>query len=174
MGSEGSCIKNKIQSGRDFLDRLALKLPGFSGYVEYTERYNSDRTLRMFMADKLLSFKEEVNSCIRSHACTNDLSILPEIDSISVNLERSAKRCQAADFGANSSFTKNTVKFTPADQDKILERDSTLVARLDDIESLIKSLSAQADIPSVTAQVRQKLKEFDETFENRTSIIMEA
>jgi hypothetical protein len=128
----------------------------------------------MFMADKLLSFKEEVNTCIRTHSCIKDLSVLPEIDSISVNLERSAKRCQAADFGANSSFTKNTVKFTSVDQDKILERDSALMSELDEIESLIKSLSSQSDIPSITEQVRQKLKEFDETFEHRTSIIVEA
>ena len=43
-------IKKKVEEGRDLLDRIMLKLPGFKGYVEKSEKYDADMIIRNFLS----------------------------------------------------------------------------------------------------------------------------
>ncbi len=56
MEPDMSSIRKKLQDSRTSLDILLMKLPGFKGYMEYRERYASDRAVRTRMADTLLTF----------------------------------------------------------------------------------------------------------------------
>ncbi len=168
MDSAADKLKSKLSSGRNALDRLLLKLPGFRGYVEYTERYTSDRLLRELMAERLIQCKADVGIFMRGLAQKGDIRLLPEIDALTVAMETLVKTAQAADFGASSSFSNSKFRYTKEDQDRLLEYDASLLSQLEGIEAAVERISEpNADVSSSIESIWALLKGFGKLLDER-------
>ena len=166
-------IKRKIEEGRDFLDKIIQKIPGYKGYIEKSEMYDADRIIRNFMSDKLIVFKKSVDSVMTS-ALKGDLkNFLPELDSLNLVLERVLKKCKFADYGTTSSLSGAEV--TIEDQDRILEYDWNLLQVLDEIAKEIeKMLPIETDkLSQMIDMIKKKIDGFEKSFDLRKSVILE-
>jgi hypothetical protein len=95
-------IKKKLEGGRDFLDNLMMKIPGFKGYVEQTELYDADNIVRSFMAERFMKFKKSVDAAMSEALKRSEQQVLPDLDSLNLLLERVMKKCRYADYGSSS------------------------------------------------------------------------
>jgi hypothetical protein len=165
--------RKKLQDSRTALDTLLMKVPGFKGYMEYRERYASDRMVRMHLADTMLALKGEIDAVANRLARTGDLKILPDLNGITESLEKNIKTCQAADFGASSSFSSAQQKFTSADQDRLIEYDASLMAKVEEIRAVIVTLAAseRVDVAGIE-EAKQTIKGFERAFADRQHVLM--
>lgn len=161
-------LRSRTASGRNALDRLMLRLPGFRGYIEYTERYTSDRLLRDLMAERLIQCKADVGAFMRGLPQQGDIKLLPEIDALTAAIETLVKTAQAADFGASSSFSNSKFRYTKEDQDRLLEYDAGLLSQLEGIEAAVERLSEpNADVSASISSIRALLKNFSSLLNER-------
>lgn len=163
-------IKKKLEGGRDFLDNLMMKIPGFTGYVEQTELYDADNIVRTFMAERFMRFKKSVDAAMSEALKRSEQKVLPDLDSLNLVLERVMKKCRYADYGS-SSFSG--VRITAEDQERILAFDWSLTLMLDEIETLMGRLSSSGELVDAIAAVKEKIADFEHSFEKRKSVILE-
>jgi hypothetical protein len=165
--------RKKLQDSRTPLDNLLMKLPGFKGYMEYRERYASDRLLRTHLADAMIAAKGEVDAIARRLGQQGELKILPELNGINETLEKHVKTVQAADFGASSSLSSAQAKFSAADQDRLIAYDTTLLAHAETIRAAVDTLAAADRVDTAgIAKVLQALKAFERAFADRQHVLM--
>ncbi len=168
MDSIPDKLKSRTTSGRNALDRLMLRLPGFRGYIEYTERYTSDRLLRELIAERLIQCKAGIGIFMRGLAQKGDIKLLPEIDALTAALETLVKTAQAADFGASSSFSNSKFRYSKEDQDRLLEYDASLLSQLEGIEAAVERISEpNADVSASIESIRALLYGFGSLLSER-------
>lgn len=173
MNPDTGSIRRKLQESRTGLDNLLMKLPGFKGYMEYRERYASDRMIRTHMADTMIAFKGEVHALLNRLAQKGDLTILPEVNAITECLEKNIKTCQAADFGASSSFSSAQAKFTSAYQDRLIDYDTSLLSKIEEMGANIARLAAAERVDAaLVGEVLQMIRGFEKAFAERQHILM--
>lgn len=166
-------IRKRHQESRTPLDNLLMKLPGFKGYMEYRERYASDRMVRTHMADALIACKGEIDAVAKRLGQKGNLAILPELNTINEVLEKHVKTVQAADFGASSSFSAAQAKFSGADQDRLIEYDNSLLANVETIRAAVQKLATAERIDAAgIGEVLRILKEFERVFTDRQHVLM--
>ena len=160
-----------LTSDRDILDRLMSKIPGFRGYVEYTEHYNADRIVRMHISRMLATIKEDLVRIQNGFVTAGNLQKVTECESISLSIEKIIKKIEAADFGGSSSFSHNKVKLTAASQENILSSDNNVLIK---IEELQKNTAAASDGSSSifdTGAFITLVRDIDRLFDERIKII---
>lgn len=173
MDPDSGLIRKKPQESRTRLDNLLMKMPGFKGYMEYRERYASDRMVRTYMAEAMIALKDEVHSLLSRLGQKGDLGILPELNAITETLEKNIKTCQAADFGASSSFSSAQPKFTSADQDRLIEYDTSLLSKVEEMGASIARLAAADRVDAaLIGEVLQTIKGFEKAFAERQHVLM--
>jgi hypothetical protein len=172
MDPDSGLIRKKLQESRTRLDNLLMKMPGFKGYMEYRERYASDRMVRTYMAEAMIALKDEVHSLLSRLGQKGDLGILPELNAITETLEKNIKTCQAADFGASSSFSSAQPKFTSADQDRLIEYDTSLLSKGEEMGASIARLAAADRVDAaLIGEVLQTIKGFEKAFAERQHVL---
>jgi hypothetical protein len=165
-------IRRKIEEGRDFLDNLMLKVPGFKGYVEHSEVYDADRIIRNFMSDRIIDFKKVVDSSLGELVKSGEGKLLPELDSLNLILERVLKKTKYADY-ASSSFSG--IKVTVEDQDRILGYDWNLVQVLDEVGGFVERMRStdSKELLALIKDIKKRIDDFEKAFDGRKSVILE-
>ncbi len=165
-------LKNKVAANRDLVDRITAKLPGFDGYVEKSEMYSADTIIRGFMTDRLKRFKSDIHTLSSDLFKDGKTDVLPEIDSLSLNLEKITKLCQYADYGSSGSLSK--VKVTEEDMNRLLEYDWRLISRLDDTEKLVEDLrKGEGETKAKLRELRDNLRDFERALDDRKNVLLE-
>jgi len=173
MQPDLNSMKAKIQSNRDFIDRIITSLPGFKGYVEKSENYDADKMIRNFIADKILSSKKALGVISGDNVKAGNLGVTQELDSLSHILEGLLKKVEFADYGVSGGFSK--IKITEDDQNRLLEYDWRLITSFDEVYQLVANLSTlQGDgLTSEIKNLKTKIREFEKNFDDRKYVIME-
>ncbi len=162
-------LKKKNSDSRDLISRIATKIPGFKGYVEKSENYNTDLIVREVIVANMKNLKKRLGIISGEMVKKSDLSGVEEINSLSNVLEGIIKKVEYADYGRSGAMSK--VKFTEEDQDRLLEYDWRLVS---DFEEIDKSLESYSDIPvEKIHELKERIREFEILFDNRKKVILE-
>ncbi len=165
-------LKNKVAANRDLIDRITAKLPGFSGYVEKSEMYSADSVIREFMVDRIKRFKSDVSTLSSDFFRDGKTNLLPDVDSLSLNLEKVMNMVRYADYGSSGSLSK--VKVTEEDMNRLLEYDWRLISRLDETEKLIEDLTkGEGETGAKLKELREDLRDFERAFEDRKNVLLE-
>lgn len=166
-------LKNRIESKRDFIDKIALGIPFFKGYLLKSENYDADLMIRSFLADKLISVKKHLGALSSSALKKDDYALIKEIESISLKVEGLVKKVRYAEYGTSGTFSK--AKITEDDQNRLLEYDWRLLSSADDlVESVVKiNSSSSASIIEGLKSARSMLADFESEFNERKNIILE-
>lgn len=166
-------IKSKLQANRDFIDRITINLPGFKGYVEKAENYDADRMIRSFIVEKILSAKKTLSIVAGDNVRNGNLTITPDIDSLSNVLEGLVKKVEYAEYATRGGFSK--VKITEEDENRLLEYDWRLISTFDEVFKMFSNLSTlQGDaLKSEINSIKTRVREFEKNFDDRKNVIME-
>lgn len=166
-------IKNKIEASRDLVDRITMKLPGYKGSVEKSERYDADKIVREFLTDRIQSFKNEMTAFFAETGRKGDVMRLSELESLNLNLEKLHKKFKYAEAGSQAVLAK--MKMTDEDHVRLIEYDWRLISSIDEYKDLIEKLknSSDADFTATLAAVRTKLNDFERSFDERKNVLLE-
>jgi len=160
-----------LTSNRDMLDRLMSRIPGFRGYVEYTEHYNADRIVRMHLGRMLASVKDDVVRIQNGFVKAGVLDPVTECESISLIIEKLIKKIESADFGASSSFSHNTMKLDNAGRERILTSDNSIVSSIDELQKITASAADGTGTVFNAAAVSSSIRQIERRFDERIKII---
>jgi len=166
-------LKNRIEEKRDFIDRIALEIPFFKGYLVKSENYDADLMIRSFIADKLLSVKKHLGAVSSGALRKENYELIREIESLSVSIEGLVKKVRYAEYGASGVFSK--AKITEDDQNRLLEYDWRLISSADELAESVEKIASPdcASIPEGLKSAGGMIADFESAFNERKNVILE-
>ncbi len=166
-------LKNRVQQNRDLVDRITRHIPGFTGYVEKAELYDTDAIVRGFIAEKIQEMKGEVTAISAELVRRGEHGAVSDLEPLNVALERLFKKTKHGEFGRPAALSAASV--SDDDTHRLLEYDWRLISAADEIIPLMRALGQtdSAAMGQAVSGINAKLKEFEKSLDDRNNVILE-
>ncbi|HSB08402.1 MAG TPA: hypothetical protein VLM38_02740 [Blastocatellia bacterium] len=156
--------------GRNWIERLSSKIPGYSGYVDRERRREIDKLHREHLADRLRGLKTPLTEVVRELSAEGRLFEVGPVDAAIKKLDHLENRVRFASYGYAGFF--DVVKIEQPQLDAIYKFDLALVENVDKIEEKLSQLKAQASTSDrlkaacgeVVAEIDQTARTFDDRY----------
>jgi hypothetical protein len=163
-------MSSDTTGGRNWIERLSSKIPGYSGYVDRERRRDIDKLHREHLADRLRALKPPLTDLIRELTSSGRLFEVGPVDAAIKKLDHLENRVRFASYGYAGFF--DVVKIEQQQLDSIYKFDLALVEHADKIEAKLSELKTQAGTPDglkaacagVVAEIDQTHRIFDERY----------
>ncbi len=159
-----------VKGEQDVFKKLLSYIPGFSGYIERSNRRAADKILRDQVALKYSELADRARQLQKDVADAGQLDLLDEVDSLALKLRTFSDRIKTASYGYSGFF--DAVKINEAELEKLYAFDTAffLLADqigngLDNLEAAIGGDGLKAAIRAVDALARQANEAFDRRYE---------
>lgn len=166
-------MSNDTADGRNWLERLSSKIPGYSGYVDRERRRDIDKLHREHLADRLRSLKAPLTEVVRELTGGGRLFEVGPVDSAIKKLDQLENRVRFASYGYAGFF--DVVKIEQAQLDQIYKFDLALVEHVDRIEAKLKELKGRSgtsdSLKAACAEVVEELDQTNHAFDERYKAI---
>jgi hypothetical protein len=157
----------RAEQRRNWLERIAAKIPGIKGYVDRELRRDVDKMQREWLAQQLDRGRGSVQEQIRVWSRTGNLANLDLASSLDKALDRLANRIRHADYGYTGFF--DVVKIKEAELDRLYEFDVGLMDNVEDLALRIESLPGTAAEPALRSLL-EAVVDADRAFDERATI----
>lgn len=154
----------RAREQRNWLERLAAKIPGFRGYFEHELRREVDKIQRDWIADQIDRGRSGVQEKIREWSRRGQLQNLDLASSMEKMLDRLANRVRHADYG-NSGFF-DAIKIREEELDALYRFDLELSVLVEDLAARIEALPGEAEETTIRAALDTVLQA-DRLFDER-------
>ncbi len=158
---------------RNFLERVAAKIPGYKGYLEKESRRDVDKLHREHLATLLFQLKAPINTVVRELADNRRLFEVGPIEKALQKLDKVENRIRYASYGYAGFF--DAVKIREDQLDQLYHFDLSLVDQVENIKMHVQQVLAQvADAKTLKQAVQQlasALDDLDAKFNQRYQAI---
>jgi hypothetical protein len=162
-------------AGRNWIERLSSKIPGYSGYVDRERRRDIDKLHREHLANRLRRLKAPLTDLMRELTNNSRLFEVGSVDSTIKKLDHLENRIRFASYGYAGFF--DVVKIEQPQLDAIYRFDLGLVELADQIEANIAALKAKAATPdglkAGCAELGDTIDRIERAFDERYKAINE-
>lgn len=166
-------MSGQMRDQRNWLERLADKIPGYSGYVDREGRRDIDKMHREHVANRLRGLKAPLTDVMRDLSNGGRLFEVGPVDSAIKKLDQIENRVRFASYGYAGFF--DVVKIEQPELDAIYQFDLALVEQVDSLEAKINELKANAGgadtLKTAAAEVINTLDAVNKTFDDRYKAI---
>jgi hypothetical protein len=173
-GGTMSDLFETVKGGQDIFKKLLSYVPGFSGYIERSNRRAADKLLREQVALKYSELAARTSRLQKDIADSGQIDFLDEIDSVGLKLRTFADRIKNASYGYSGFF--DAVKVNEKELEKIYTFDTAfflladqISSGLDNVEAAVAGDGLKAAIRAVNDLSRQAGETFDRRYETITS-----
>jgi len=159
-------MDNGVESareGRNFIEEIGAKIPGFRGYLEAEIRRDVDKMQRDWLAAQVDRGRGSLQGKVRDWSRSGNLANLDLASSIDKGLDRFANRIRHADYGASGFF--DPVKIREAELDRLYAFDLALIHTVESLADRIEMLpgtAAEPDLRTLLDAVHSADRQFDE------------
>ncbi|MFH1524306.1 MAG: hypothetical protein ABIF04_05025 [Chloroflexota bacterium] len=167
-----SDLFDTVKGGQDIFKKLLSYIPGFSGYVERTNRRAADKLLRDQVALKYSELASRISRMQKDIADAGQIDFLDDIDSAGLKLRTFTDRIKNASYGYSGFF--DNVKINEKELAQIYAFDTAFFELgdqisngLDNVEAAIGSDGLKSAIRAVSDLARQA----GETYDRRYQVI---
>ena len=155
-------MSSDTAGGRNWIEKLSNKIPGYSGYVDRETRRDIDKLHREHLADRLRALKPPLTDLVRELTGGGRLFEVGPVDAAIKKLDHLENRIRFASYGYAGFF--DVVKIEQQQLDSIYKFDLALVEHADKIEAKISALKTQAGTPdALKAACAECVSEIDQT-----------
>ena len=168
-----SDLFDTVKGGQDIFKKLLSYIPGFTGYIERTNRRASDKLLREQVALKYSELAARTSRLQKDIADAGQIDFLDDIDSVGLKLRTFADRIKTASYGYSGFF--DAVKINEKELEKIYAFDMAffvladqISSGLDNVESAVAGDGLKAAIRAVNTLARQVVETYDRRYETIT------
>jgi hypothetical protein len=159
-----------VKGGQDFFKKILSKVPGFSGYVERTNRRAADKLLRDQVAMKYGELASRASGLQKDIAEAGQLDFLDDVDAIGLKLRTFSDRIKNASYGYSGFF--DTVKINENELAQIYAFDAAffdlgdqISSGLDNIEAGIGGDGLKSAIRAVNTLAKQVIQTYDRRYQ---------
>ena len=159
-----------VKGGQDIFKKLLSYIPGFSGYVERTNRRAADKLLRDQVALKYSELAARISRMQKDIADAGQIDFLDDIDSAGLKLRTFTDRIKNASYGYSGFF--DTVKINEKELAQIYTFDAAffelgdqISSGLDNVEAAIGSDGLKSAIRAVSDLARQAGETYDRRYQ---------
>jgi hypothetical protein len=135
-------------SEKNFLEKLADKVPGLSGYRARDDRRETDKRLREYIATRLDGVKATVDAVKLDMTNQGNLAALGPVGLFHRKLQRLADTIRFASYGFSGLFDQ--LKIKEAELDRIYNHDLKMVDVVELLEGAVSTLSTDP-VPATKA-----------------------
>lgn len=143
---------------RETIKKILLALPGYKGYEEQEHRHESDKVLRMHLAQQYSRERDALTRLTQKAVDMGRLEHLAQIEEIIQMLNRFIGRLESAPRGYTSWFS--AVQITPADLDRIYEFDTQMADNIPLLQEQIGYAEQQLKSGEAFGEALDELKSF--------------
>jgi hypothetical protein len=152
MSDLGDQISSKITAGKDFLTKIAGKVPGFSGYIERQDRRNSDKLLREVIAARFEEQWGRVSGLQREFISAGEIGRVDDLERAAIKLRTFTDRVRTASRGYSGFF--DAVKINQEELTRLYEYDNTLLEMVEEVGRAIDHVAASVGTDGLDAAIR--------------------
>lgn len=149
---------NKLRSLMD-------KIPGYGGYLKREARRDSDKKLRVSIANAFSSQTNRLNLVLEQLLMRGDFDSMEALDRIIMRLQHLSDRLRTATYGFSGLFDQD--KVDEAALDRMYLFDLQLAEGVEKTGDLIAQLGIQKDRANMIDLLRLKVDELHHTFDQR-------
>jgi len=168
-----SDLFDTVKGGQDIFKKLLSYIPGFSGYIERTNRRAADKLLREQVALKYNELAARTSRLQKDIADAGQIDFLDDIDSVGLKMRTFADRIKNASYGYSGFF--DAVKINEKELEKIYTFDAAffmladqISSGLDNVEAAVAGDGLKAAIRAVNDLARQAGETYDRRYETIT------
>ena len=158
---------------KNWLERLAEKIPGLSGYHAKETRREVDKLYRDHLADRLRKVKDHLASVTRDLTDGGRLLEIAPLERLSKKVDTLENRVRYATYGYAGFF--DAVKIKEQQLDAIYQFDLRLVEKVEAIEERAVALRGLSGTPtelkSGSSALEQTIDDLGNTFDTRHQAI---
>ncbi|MCA1568323.1 MAG: hypothetical protein LC803_22295 [Acidobacteria bacterium] len=161
------------ESVRNWLERAAEFIPGYSGYQQQEARRDSDKLYREYLSNRLRATKTVLTDAMLALTAHDGLNMLGTIDRSIRKLDRAENQIRFASYGYRGFF--DTVRIQEAQLDELYGFDLSLSENVANIEKAAQTLRLSVvdkeEIATMIANVDASLDELERAWQRRTDVI---
>ncbi len=150
-------------SEKNFLERLADRIPGLSGYRDREARRDTDKRLREHLARRLDQGRKLLHRARRAVTDRGDLAPLDSIGRLDRRMQRASDSLRHANYGYSGAFDQ--VRMREEELDRIYRFDLSLVDAVEAVEGALADLSGGPGVDRAAGKVDQLLQQIDQRSE---------
>jgi hypothetical protein len=161
-----------VKGGQDIFKKLLSYVPGFSGYVERTNRRAADKLLRDQVALKYTELATRASRLQKDIADAGQIDFLDDIDSVSLKLRTFSDRIKNASYGYSGFF--DAVKINEKELEQIYTFDAAFFDLGEQIGHGLDTVEASVGVDGLKAAIRSVdslARQVGETYDRRYQII---
>lgn len=158
---------------KNWLQRLAEKIPGLAGYHAKENRRDVDKLYRDALADRLRKVKAAIGNVTRDLTDGGRLMETAPLERVSKKVDTVENRVRYASYGYSGFFDAVQIKEQQLDQ--LYQFDLRLVEKVEAIEGQAAALQGRAGTPTELkaglADLEQAVDDLSNTFDTRFQAI---
>jgi hypothetical protein len=166
-------ILGRVSDEQDIFRKLLGRVPGFSGYVDRTNRRSADKLLRETVASRFDGFGQRISGLQRDLISQGEINWVDDLEVSAVKLRQFTDRIRTASYGYAGFF--DAVKINSEELAQIYQYDLALMESGDEVERAIDNVEAAIGTDGLNAAIRnliQKSTDCVTAFDKRSQVIL--
>jgi hypothetical protein len=163
----------RVTEEQDFFKKILEKIPGFSGYVERSNRRAADKMLRDTIADRFESLWQRISELQRQIISGGEIEKIDDIEAAAIKLRQFIDRIRTAAYGYAGFF--DAVKIKEEELANIYEYDLQLLDLEAEIGRAIDNIESSMGTDGLPAAIRHLVtltQNCVEAFEKRKETLL--
>lgn len=147
-----SDIFDRVTDEQDFFTKILSKIPGFKGYLERANRRESDKLLRVSIADAFETVYQRISGLQRDLISQGGLAFVDDLEAAALKLRQFIDRVRTASYGYAGIF--DAIKIKQDELEQVYKYDSALLELVDVVQSAVDNVEASIGTDGLDAAIR--------------------
>lgn len=141
-----------VAEDRDPIKKLLSRIPGFKGYIERSDRRQSDKLLRETIANEYETQYQRISGLQRALISQGGLAYIDDLENASIKLRQFIDRVRTASYGYAGLF--DAIKIKEEELSAIYQYDAALLEKVNSVSAAIDNVDASIGTDGLPASIR--------------------
>jgi hypothetical protein len=147
-----SDLFEKVTGDQDIFKKIASKIPGFSGYIERSNRRAADKLLRETIAERFEELWQRISSLQTDFISQGEILYLDDLEKAAIKLRTFIDKVRRASYGYSGFF--DAAKVNEDELARVYEYDSAMLDLVDEVGRAIDNVEASLGTDGFPASIR--------------------
>ncbi len=147
-----SDLFEKVTGDQDIFKKLASKIPGFSGYIERSNRRAADKLLRETIADQFEELYQRISTVQTDFISHGELQFVDDLEKAAIKVRTFIDKVRRASYGYSGFF--DAVKINEEELARVYEYDDAMLSLVDEVDRAIDNVEASIGTDGLPAAIR--------------------
>ncbi|HVN54302.1 MAG TPA: hypothetical protein VMT46_08225 [Anaerolineaceae bacterium] len=163
----------RVTADQDIFKQILSKVPGFSGYIERSNRRASDKLVRETIASRFEEIWQHISSLQRDLISQGGIAYIDDLEAAALKIRQVIDRIKTASYGYAGLF--DAVKINEAELSNLYRYDLAMLELVDKVNGAVDNVEASLGTDGLPAAIRNltmEARQCVETFDRRTEAIL--